>query len=127
MLQKDTQSVTNQIYGLAWSPRGPRPGARLHLYMHFAVQIDKKTLKHNTTRCSVSLLGPTHKNLEVTEKATYLIYQYFQTVSAYLCNIQVVTVARSSRLVGNQDFFIIRVWFFLVLAVMCNHSHQTKL
>ena len=47
----------------------------------FAGQIDKKTPKHNTARCSVSLRGSTHKNMEVIEKkATYLIYQYFQSV-----------------------------------------------
>ena len=54
--------------------------ARLHMYV-FAGQIDKKTPKHNTPGCSFSLCGSTHKNLEVIEKkATYLIYQYFQSV-----------------------------------------------
>ena len=33
--------------GLGLEFQGPRP--RLHLYMHFAGQIDKKTPKHNTT------------------------------------------------------------------------------
>ena len=60
---------------------GPRvPGSyrpRLHLYLHFAGQIDKKTPNLNTTRCSVSLRVSTDKNLEVIEKSTYIIYQYF--------------------------------------------------
>ena len=38
-----------------------RPGPRLHLYVHFADQIDKKTPKHNTPCCPVSLHGLSHK------------------------------------------------------------------
>ena len=33
--------------GLGIAPQGTRPRPRLHMYMHFAGQIDKKTPKHN--------------------------------------------------------------------------------
>ena len=94
--------------GLGLESQGPGP--RLHLYLHFAGQIDKKTQKHNTTWCSVSLRGPTHKNLEVIEKATYLIYQYFQSV---LCcrwkgrpNIKLIDTC-GSRLIASRQLLTI--------------------
>ena len=34
--------------GLGIEPQGTRPRPRLHMYVHFAGQIDKKTPKHNT-------------------------------------------------------------------------------
>ena len=73
MLQEDTVCNISDLW-LDLESQSPRPWARLHLHVHFAGQIDKKTPKCNTARCSVSLLGPTNKNLEMIEKATYLIY-----------------------------------------------------
>ena len=72
-------NISDLWLGLGLESQGPRPA--LHLYVHFAGQIDKKTPEHNTTWCSVSLRGPTYKNLEVIGKTTYFIYQYFQAVS----------------------------------------------
>ena len=46
-------NISDLWLGLGLESQGPSP--RLHLYVHFAGQIDKKTPKHNTTWCSVSL------------------------------------------------------------------------
>ena len=112
------------------------------MYVHFAGQIDKKTPKHNTPWCSVSLRGSTHRNLEVIEKkATYLIYQYFQSVQCCRWkgrpNIKLIDTCDSRLITSHQllsiqslnlqlitTFFIIKIWFLLVLVVMCSHSHQ---
>ena len=130
--------------GLGIDPRAhPRPRL-LHMYVHFAGQIDKKTLKHNTPSCSLSLRGSTHRNLEVIKKkATYLIYQYFQSVQCCHCksspNIKLIDTCGSRLITSRQllsiqslnlqliaTFFIIKIWFLLILVVMCSHSHQAS-
>ena len=128
--------------GLGIESQGTSLG-RLHMYVHFAGQIDKKTPKHNTPWCSVSLRGSTHKNLEVIEKkATYLIYQYFQSVQccrwkvkgrpniklidtcgSWLIALRQLLSIQSLNLQLITTFFIIKIWFLLVLVVMCSHSH----
>ena len=40
-------NISDLWLGLGLESQGPSP--RLHLYVHFAGQIDKKTPKHNTT------------------------------------------------------------------------------
>ena len=77
----------------------------------------------------------------IEKKATYLIYQYFQSVQCCrwkgrpniklidTCGSRLIT---SRQLLGIQSlnlqlittFFIIEIWFLLVLVVMCSHSHQ---
>ena len=82
--------------------------------------------------------------MEVIEnKATYLIYQYFQ--SGQCCrwkgrpNIKLIDTC-GSRLIASRQllsiqslnlqlirtFFIIKIWFLLVLVVTCSHSHQAS-
>ena len=79
----------------------------------------------------------------IEKKATYLIYQYFQSVQCCRWkgrpNIKLIDTC-SSRLIAScqllsiqslnlqliRTFFIIKIWFLLVLVVMCNHSHQAS-
>ena len=100
------------------------------MYVHFAGQIDKKTPKHITPWCSVSLRGSTHKNLEVIEKkATYLIYQYYQSVQCChwkgRLNIKLIDTCGSRLITSRQllsiqslnlqlitTFFIIKIGSF---------------
>ena len=93
---------------------------------------------------AVSLRGSTNKHLEVTEKkATYLIYQYFQSVqccgwkgrpniklidtcgSRLLASCQLLSI-QSLNLQLIRTFFIIKIWFLLVLVIMCSHSRQAS-
>ena len=79
----------------------------------------------------------------IEKKATYLIYQYFQSVQCCrwkgrpsiklidTCGSRLIT---SRQLLSIQSlnlqlimtFFIIKIWFLLVLVVMCSHSHQAS-
>ena len=79
----------------------------------------------------------------IEKKATYLIYQYFQSVqccrwkgrpniklidtcgSRLVASRQLLTI-QSLKLQFIRTFFIIKVWFLLVLVVTCNHSHQAS-
>ena len=82
--------------------------------------------------------------MEVIEKkTTYLIYQYFQSVQCCRWkgrpNIKLIDTC-GSRLIASRQllsiqslnlqligtFFIIKIWFLLVLVVMCSHSHQAS-
>ena len=77
------------------------------------------------------------------KKATYLIYQYFQSVQCChwkdrpniklidTCGSRLITSCQllsiqSSNLQLITTFFIIKIWFLLVLVVMCSHSHQAS-
>ena len=82
--------------------------------------------------------------MEVIEKkATYLIYQYFQSVQCCRWkgrpNIKLIDTCDSWLIVSRQllsihslnlqlirTFFIIKIWLLLVLVVMCSHSHQAS-
>ena len=83
--------------------------------------------------------------MEVIEKkATYLIYQYFQSVQCCRWkgrpNIKLLIDTCGSRLIASRQllslqslnlqlirtFFIIKIWFLLVLVVMGSHSHQAS-
>ena len=88
--------------------------------------------------CSFMWVNP----LKLEKKATYLIYQYFQFVQC--CrgrvgrpNVKLINTCGSRLTVSRQllsihslnfqlirTFFIIKIWFLLVLVVMCSHSHQ---
>ena len=78
--------------------------------------------------------------LKLEKKATYLIYQYFQSVQCCRWkgrpNIKLIDTC-GSRLIASRrlqslnlqlirTFFIIKIWFLLVLVVMCSHSHQAS-
>ena len=89
-------------------------------------------------------MGQPIKNLEVIEKkATYLVYQYFQSVQCCRwkgrTNIELIDTWGSRLITSRQllsiqslnmqlitTFFIIKIWFLLVLVVMCSHSHQAS-
>ena len=89
-------------------------------------------------------IGQPIKNLKVIEKkATYLIYQYFQSVQCCRWkgrpNIKLIDTCGSRLLASRRllslqflnlqfirTFFIIKIWFLLVLVVMCSHSHQAS-
>ena len=79
----------------------------------------------------------------IEKKATYLIYQYFQSVQ--YCrwkgrpNIKLIDTCGSRLTTSRQllsiqflnlqlitTFFIIKISFLLVLVVMCSYSHQAS-
>ena len=80
------------------------------------------------------------------KKATYLIYQYFQSVQCCRWkgrpsngNIKLIDTCGSRLITSRQllsiqslnlqlitTFFIIKIWFLLVLVIMCSHSHQAS-
>ena len=80
----------------------------------------------------------------IEKKATYLIYQYFQSVQC--ChwkgrpNIKLLIDTCGRRLIASRrllsiqslnlqlirTFFIIKIWFLLILVVMCSHSHEAS-
>ena len=81
----------------------------------------------------------------IEKKATCLIYQYFQPVQC--CpwkvkgrpNIKLIDTCGSWLIASRQllsikslnlqlitTIFIIKIWFLLVLVVMCSHSHQAS-
>ena len=81
----------------------------------------------------------------IEKKATYLIYQYFQSVQCCRWqmkgrpNIKLMDTCGSWLIASRQllsiqslnlqlimTFFIIKTWFLLVLVVMCSHSHQAS-
>ena len=79
----------------------------------------------------------------IVKKATYLIYQYFQSVQCCCWkgrpNIKLINTC-GSRLIASRQllsiqshnlqlirtFFIIKIWFLLVLVVTRSHSHQAS-
>ena len=79
----------------------------------------------------------------IEKKATYLIYQYFQSFQCCRWkgrpNIKLIDTCGSRLITSRQllsiqslnlqlitTFFIIKIWFLLVLIVMCSHSHQAS-
>ena len=81
--------------------------------------------------------------LKLEKKATYLIYQYFQYVQCCRgmvgLNIKLIDTCGSRLTVSRQMLsinllnlhlirtsVIIKIWFLLVLVVMCSHSHQAS-
>ena len=79
----------------------------------------------------------------IEKKATYLIYQYFQTVQCCRWkgrpNIELIDTCGSRLITSCQllsiqsrnlklitTFFVIKTCFLLVLVVMCSHSHQAS-
>ena len=79
----------------------------------------------------------------IEKKATYLIYQYFQSVQCCRWkgrpNIKLIDTC-GSRLIASRrllsiqslnlllirTFFIIKIWFPLVLIVICSYSYQAS-
>ena len=88
--------------------QGPRP--TLHLYVHFAGQIDKKTPNIILPDDLCLFMWAKLKNWEVIEKATYLIYQYFHSVQCCRCkdmpNIKLIDTC-SSRLTASRQLLTI--------------------
>ena len=121
------------------SPRAhPRP--RLHMYVHFAGQIDKRLQNIILPDALFLYVG---QPIKTREESNIPYLSVFPICSVLPLkgrpNIKLIDTCGSRLIVSHQllsihslnlqlirTFFIIKLWFLLVLVVMCSHSHQAS-
>ena len=116
----------------------PRP--RLHIYVHFAGQIDKRLQNIILLDALFLYVG---QPIKTREESNIPYLSVFPICSVLPLkgrpNIKLIDTCGSRFMVSRQllsihslnlqlirTFFIIKIWFLLVLVVMCSHSHQAS-
>ena len=107
------------------------------MYVHFAGQIDKKTPKRNTPVLYVGQPTKTREESDIPCLSVFSICSVLPWKGRP--NIKLIDTCGSRLTVSRQllsihslnlqlirTFFIIKIWFLLVLVVMCSHSHQAS-
>ena len=110
------------------------------MYVHFAGQTDKKTPKHNAPDALFLYVGQPIKTREESNIPYLSVFPICSVLpwkgrpniilidtcgSRLTVSCQLLSIHRLN-LQLIRTFFIIKIWFLLVLVVICSHSHQAS-